>query len=134
MTRTEELLQGINGFEDLCKKRGDNPEDILPWKSPINARQMAANDRERLDYIAEHIQDGFKADWADGDEEKWFAVYWFDSKKSAFVFASTNCRWTYTYAGVGSRLCFPSREVAEAFGRFTEEIHARLLANNYPQA
>ena len=135
MTRTEELMQGINTFEDLCKKRGVSPEDILPWKSPINARQMAANDRERLDYIAEYIQDGFVADWGNSDEYKYYPYYWYDKSESAFVFTNTAYYWalTNTNTVVGSRLCFPDRETSDFYGKFTEEIQDRLLANKYPK-
>ena len=133
MTKTEKLMEAINSFEDLCAKKGDKPEDILPWKNPINARQMAANDRERLDYIAEYIQDGWKADYANPAQDKWWPWYWYDKSKSAFVFSATNFYWSLTNADVGSRLSFPTDEAATFYGRFTEAIQDRLLANKYPQ-
>lgn len=126
-----ELTEGITCFEDICIKKGDNAEDILPFKSPINARQMAANDREVLDYIAEYLQDGFKADYSDINQWKWSPWFLYDKNSSAFVFAGSHCDFTFAIAGVGSRLSFPTEEISDFFGKIFIELHNRWLLNKY---
>ena len=131
MKKFAELTKGISTFEDVCAKKGDKPESILPYANPINTRQMAANDRERLDYIAEYLQDGFKANYGKWSQEKWFPVFRMPEGGSAFVFLYSRCDAALTYAGCGSRLSLPNEELSDFFGTQFIEIHDRLLANKY---
>lgn len=126
----KELTDGIKTFEDVCAKNGQNPADILPFANPINKRQLAANDREKLDYIAEYLQDGFVADYTDWNQRKWYPWFDFDSE-SGFGFSLSYCALAFTNAGVGSRLSFPTEEISDFFGKQFIDLHNSWLINKY---
>jgi hypothetical protein len=128
MKTFQELTEGIETFEDVCAKRGDNPADILPFPLPVTKRQHAANDRERIDYICEYLQDGFEADYSKY-QEKW--TPWFTDNGSGFGFADSYYDHTATHAGVGSRLSLPTEELSDFFGKKFEVLHVRWLINKY---
>lgn len=126
-----ELTEGVKTFEDVLAKKGDKSEDILPYATPINSRQHAANDRAILDYIAEYLQDGYVADYSDWDEYKYYPWFRFNKSESAFGFAGSLCGDADSNATVGSRLVFPTEEVSDFYGTQFIEIHNRLLLNKY---
>lgn len=123
------LTKGITSFEDVLARRGDKVEDILPYANPKTIRQFAANDRERLDYCAEYLQQDWKADWKNRTQKKWFSV--FEHNGSGFGFLRSLYDDWYAYTLCGSRLCQETEELSDFFGKTFITIHTRLLTNNY---
>lgn len=118
-------------FEDICKERGDTPEEILPYKTPKNKRQFAANDLARLDYIAEFLQQGFIPDYSNENEKKWFPYFEYNNKKAGFGFSDSLCVGSGADSTCGSRLALKNKETSDYFGTQFIEIHNRLLTNKY---
>ena len=67
----------------------------------------------------------WKADWKDSNQYKWYP--WFRMSSGGFVFTDTYYVITYSYAGFGSRLCFPTDEMAEYAGKQFTEVYSRII-------
>ena len=61
--------------------------------------------------------DDFVPDFSNSMQDKWFPWFIYDKGAAGFVFASTYCTPSYTYAYLGSRLCFKTRNRAIQFGK-----------------
>ena len=117
----------ITSFKDACKVLKLDPIKCLP-KAPAASKEFAsANEAHfKLMVIAKAIRGNWKPNWKDGNEKKYYC--WFNlSVPSGFGFSSTHYDYTRTYAHVGSRLCFPTSEMAEHFGKNFTEIHKAAM-------
>ena len=61
--------------------------------------------------------DNFVPDFSDASQPKYFPWFVYDKGAAGFVCASTNNTASYTCAGIGSRLCFKTRNRAIQFGK-----------------
>jgi len=75
--------------------------------------------------ITKALVQGWKADWNDSNQRKWYP--WFHMSSGGFVFdvASDGC--SLASAGDASRLCFPTKEMAEYAGRQFTEVYSRMI-------
>jgi len=105
-------MKEIKSFEDACKKLGIKTK--LPDVSMMPAdQQKAIIAHYKLVIIAQALNDGWKPDWSNYDEWKYYP--WFDmSAASGFAF-DDYVHWDST-STVGSRLCFKTRELAKYAG------------------
>jgi len=109
----KEVTERIETFEDAMKETGrlavpefsDVPEDMRDYFKA----------QYKMVVIAEALNEGWKADWSDGDQAKYYPWFYVSSSGFAFDDASYNC--SRPCAGCGSRLCFKTRELAEYAGR-----------------
>jgi hypothetical protein len=100
----------IKTFEDACKKVNVDPAKFpdltgLPeeFTKPIIAYY-------KLLIIYQAINNGWKPNWGNWDEYKYYP--WFEVLSSGFGFSSTSYGCDCTNSTVGSRLCTDSREKA----------------------
>jgi hypothetical protein len=111
----------IKTFEDACNaleilaiipELGTTPEE---FSGPILAHY-------KLMVIAKAINGDWKPDWSDSNQWKYYP--WFDMRSSAsggFSYDGYDC-WD-PGSGVGSRLCFESREKAEYAGTQFKDLY-----------
>ncbi|ODS87272.1 MAG: hypothetical protein ABS44_11690 [Chryseobacterium sp. SCN 40-13] len=110
------ITDKVKSFEDACQLLGI--KTTLPEVSmlPVN-HQKAIIAHYKLVIIAEAINEGWKPNWDNWDERKYYP--WFDlegsSSGSGFSFGDYD-RWLAT-STVGSRLCFKSYELAKYVGQ-----------------
>jgi len=107
----------IDSFELAIKflgRKNNNLMCIIPDK---HAKAMVA--LYKLFTIAEawNKADNFIPDFSDSKQYKFFPLFVYNDKAAGFVFANTFHATSYSYAVVGSRLCFSTRERAEQFGK-----------------
>jgi len=115
-------------------------ESIKTVEDALNATGMPATPEfnevpeEMKDYfkavyeavaITKALVQGWKADWNDSNQRKWYP--WFRMSSGGFVFDGTFCDRSYAYAGCASRLCFPTEEIAEYAGRQSTEVYSRII-------
>ena len=80
----------------------------------------------QLKIIAEALNEGWKPNWNDSNERKFYP--WFSmTDKPGFGFSYTCCGWARTYTDVGSRLCFKSEKLAAYAGKQFESIYKDFL-------
>ena len=93
---------GVSDWKTLCGLRKD--------KDMIVLRTI-----EELTIIARALNQGWKPNWNDSNEQKWYPYFSFGSGGFSFVFTSYD--YTFTIASGGSRLYFKSKTLAEYVGR-----------------
>jgi len=81
---------------------------------------------EDLILVAKALNRNWKPDWNDMNEHKWYPYFQFSS---AFRFSSafTNCVSGLANAGIGSRLCFKNKQIAEYAGKTFIKQYQKLM-------
>ena len=65
----------------------------------------------KMEVITEALNEGWKADWDNPDENKYYP--YFIMSPSSFAFRDSDSGFAFAFAGSGSRLCYKTRELAE---------------------
>ncbi|HLN56102.1 MAG TPA: hypothetical protein VK207_08920 [Bacteroidales bacterium] len=116
-TQVEFDYKTIKSFEDACAKCGMDPT-ALPEVSKLPAdigKMLIACHKLVIIFLA--INNGWKPDWSNWNQYKYFP--WFEVLSSGFGFSGSVYLCGHTRTGVGSRLCTDTSEkalyVAEQF-------------------
>lgn len=124
----DNITDRVKSFEDACQVLGIST-NVPEVKGLPRKHQKAIIANYKLIVIAEALNEGWKPNWQDSDEYKYYP--WFDMSNPAGV----GCSNTYnaassTPANFGSRLCLKNRELAIYFGQtFTDLFNDSLLLN-----
>lgn len=104
----------IKTFEGACKVLKLDPVKVLPKVSGMpKHHQEAMIAHAQLVIIAEALNGGWKPDWDDHSEWKYYP--WFKISGSGLSYG--DFVGSYSRSTVGSRLCFKSSELAEYAGK-----------------
>ena len=102
----EECYESIKTFDDACTELDVNPGLVF---NDLDSPDEVAY--KKLKVIAKAINQGWSPDWSDADQYKYYP--YFKVLSSGFGFSGSDCGYAGTYANVGSRLCFESREKSD---------------------
>ena len=116
------ITDRIKTFEDACAELGLEVENTLTFFGPATVDEIAYR---KLKIIAEALNEGWKPDWSNSDEYKYYPYFEYNRSGSGFVYSHTNC--TRTYTCIGSRLCFKSRELAEYIGNQFIDLYNKFI-------
>ena len=105
----------IKTFEDACKKLDIDPTKLPETSEILEEFAKPIIAAYKLMIIYKAINDGWKPDWSNSDQYKYYPYFWVLS--SGFGFSVTAYRCVGTSSTVGSRLCFESAEKAAHAGR-----------------
>lgn len=124
----DNITERVKSFEDACQVLGisTNVPDVkgLPRK---HQKAIVAN--YKLIIIAEALNEGWKPNWQDSDEYKYYP--WFDMTNPAGVgYSVTTNAAASANANIGSRLCFKTRELAIYFGQQFTDLHNESMLLN----
>ena len=97
------ITDRVKNFLDACEITGADPYD----NKYVNGDEDAIA-YEKLKVIVSALNEGWKPNWNDDYQRKWYP--WFYMNKPGFRFYDSTFDFTYTY--VGSRLCFKSEELS----------------------
>lgn len=124
----DNITDRVKSFEDACQVLGIST-NVPEVKGLPRKHQKAIIANYKLIVIAEALNEGWKPNWQDSDEYKYYP--WFDMSNPAGVgYSSTYYTASRTYASIGSRLCLKNRELAIYFGQtFTDLFNDSLLLN-----
>lgn len=117
----------IKSYEDACHELGLDPEDLPEVDNCEPEDQDSIIAFYKLTIIARALNEGWKPNWKDSSEYKWFP--WFKVNRDA---AGVGCSTTNTTASsatalLGSRLCCKSDELATYFGKQFENLWSEYL-------
>ena len=104
----------ITTFAQACKKLGIAPKTLPDTSGLLKHLAKGTVAHYKLMVIVEALNDGWKPDWNNSGQPKYFP--WFDMEKdknNPIGFRLSVVLVCCTYSYVGSRLCFQKREVAE---------------------
>lgn len=113
--------KSIKTFEDACKKLGLDPA-ALPDVSNIPEdlrKPIIANYKLTIIYRA--INNGWRPDWSNWDQYKYFP--WYRVLSSGFGFSSASYGYDDTDSNVGSRLCTDTSEKALYIANQFEDLY-----------
>lgn len=102
---TDRLTCLLDCFEYL----GLEPAGCTPYKNSTIPRRIAVNGFEEAVIAVQAINENWIPNYDDHNELKY--EIWWDMRNNRLAFNSVDC-W-HRYSGVGSRLCFRSRALAE---------------------
>lgn len=124
----DNITDRVKSFEDACQVLGIST-NVPEVKGLPRKHQKAIIANYKLIVIAEALNEGWKPNWQDSDEYKYYP--WFDMSNPAGVgYSNTPYTASNTYATFGSRLCLKNRELAIYFGQtFTDLFNDSLLLN-----
>lgn len=124
----DNITDRVKSFEDACQVLGIST-NVPEVKGLPRKHQKAIIANYKLIVIAEALNEGWKPNWQDSDEYKYYP--WFDMSNPAGVgYSYTADTASSTYANFGSRLCLKNRELAIYFGQtFTDLFNDSLLLN-----
>jgi len=115
------IISQVKTFEDACKVLGISTDTPDVSKMP-KSHQKALIAHYKLIIIAEALNEGWKPDWSNWDEYKYYP--WFEYDKSGSGFGFNYSYWTYTDSDfTGSRLCFKTKELSNYIGKQFLELY-----------
>ena len=116
-------FRDIKTFEDACKELGITNDSCRPiFDEEEDPDEIAY---KKLKVIIAAINQGWKPNWNDSNEKKWYP--WFKYLASGFGFYDSFYAYYFAHTSVGSRLCFESQEKATFAGTQFIELYNQFL-------
>ena len=115
------ITEKVKSFEDACIVLGIEPK-VPDFSFLPTAEHKAHIAHFKLVIIAKALNEGWTPDWSNGNWDKWFAWFYFDSSSSAGRFSFVFSVGRRSCSTCGSRLCFKSSELAEYAGQTFEDL------------
>jgi Rieske Fe-S protein len=113
-------------FEEALVKFGKTAEEVLRYPNPTNDDEEADNAAQKQKYISRLIRNGYKADFNNENEKKWFPV--FIKRGSRWVFSDSDYGYGATCTHLGSRFAFKTENDSNLFGKSTEDLYNITLS------
>ena len=112
------IMDRVKTFEDACKELGRQPYNV----DSLMKLGLTKNDiaYQKMVVIVEALNEGWKPDWGNYKEAKYFP--WFEMSPSSFAFCDSRYGCECAGAGSGSRLKLKSRELAKYCGEQFKDI------------
>jgi hypothetical protein len=106
------ISERIKTYEDACSELGVTPiDESALLNSGFTKDEIVYR---KLKTIIKALNEGWKPNWRDEKQEKWFPCF---AVSSGFVFSNAYYDRSCAYAGNGLHLCFKSEELAEYAGK-----------------
>ena len=132
----EDITNRVKSYADACKVLGIEPMDEDSMKAQGFRPDEIA--RRQLETITEALNEGWKPNWADDDEYKYYPYFYIEVSEvqteddtyganAGLSCANASNAATGTTANIGSRLCFHDRETARYAGRTFTDLYAQIL-------
>lgn len=126
----EEITDRVKTYEDACKVLGVEPINEQNAKAQgFRSDEIA---RRKLETIAAALNEGWKPDWNNTDQYKYYPYFYIQENakgkgSAGLSFAATSAAATNTAADIGSRLCFYASRLARyASNQFTD-LYEQIL-------
>lgn len=126
----EEITDRVKTYEDACKVLGVEPINEQNAKAQgFRSDEIA---RRKLETIAAALNEGWKPDWNNTDQYKYYPYFYIQENakgkgSAGLSFANTSGTAASTTAPIGSRLCFYASRLARyASNQFTD-LYEQIL-------
>lgn len=110
-------------YEEVCQFIGESPVNEEELKR-IGFTQDEI-DYRKLKTITKAYNDGWVADYNDGNKKKWVPLFDFSPSGARFYYSRYVC--SIAFAGRAARLCFKDEATSDAAGRKFTELYARFI-------
>ncbi|MGE8528473.1 hypothetical protein [Chryseobacterium rhizosphaerae] len=116
------ITEKVKSFEDACQILGIEPNIPQVEMLPEN-HQKAIIAHYKLVIIAQALNEGWKPNWDDDDEYKYYPWFDMEGSSSGSGFSYLGYGHWYSDSYFGSRLCFKSRELARYIGETFVDLY-----------
>ena len=116
-------MKKIKSFEDACKVLGIKPKHLPSVGRLPEKHKNAIIAHYKLVIIAEALNEGWKPNWKDLNEWKYYP--WFRMSGSGFAFGDFG--YGHSNTNVGSRLVFKSEELARYAGTKFKKLYQQYM-------
>lgn len=113
----EKITDRVKTFEDACRISGGIPISLALEPDPQKVAE------KKLELIIRVLNEGWKPNWDNGNECKYYP--YFEKTSKGFVLLSVSL--CYQSSRVGSRLCFKSRELAQYAATQFQSLYNQYL-------
>lgn len=126
----EEITDRVKTYEDACKVLGVEPINEQNAKAQgFRSDEIA---RRKLETIAAALNEGWKPDWNNTDQYKYYPYFYIQENAKGKGSAGLSCASAdytaaYTTADVGSRLCFYASRLARYAGNQFTDLYEQIL-------
>lgn len=126
----EEITDRVKTYEDACKVLGVEPINEQNAKAQgFRSDEIA---RRKLETIAAALNEGWKPDWNNTDQYKYYPYFYIQENakgkgSAGLSCASTISAATSTLASLGSRLCFYASRLARYAGNQFTDLYEQIL-------
>lgn len=126
----EEITDRVKTYEDACKVLGVEPINEQNAKAQgFRSDEIA---RRKLETIAAALNEGWKPDWNNTDQYKYYPYFYIQENAKGKGSAGLSCASaTYTatnaIAYFGSRLCFYASRLARYAGNQFTDLYEQIL-------
>lgn len=126
----EEITDRVKTYEDACKVLGVEPINEQNAKAQgFRSDEIA---RRKLETIAAALNEGWKPDWNNTDQYKYYPYFYIQENAKGKGSAGLSYAITYfaastTCAFIGSRLCFYALRLARYAGNQFTDLYEQIL-------
>lgn len=126
----EEITDRVKTYEDACKVLGVEPINEQNAKAQgFRSDEIA---RRKLETIAAALNEGWKPDWNNTDQYKYYPYFYIQENAKGKGSAGLSCAGAdyaaaYTTAFLGSRLCFYASRLARYAGNQFTDLYEQIL-------
>jgi hypothetical protein len=121
-SKPKNVMERIKTVADLLDDHGLTQKDFDKWCEGLSEDEIAFR---ILKMVNKSLNEEWEADWNNSSEYKYYP--WFDMRGGSSGFRFDDYGYWITNSGVGSRLCFKSRELAEHAGKHFTEIYKQFM-------
>lgn len=117
----KDITKRVKTYADACAVLGIEPinEEVFT-KLGFTKDEIAYR---KLKTVIEALNEGWRPDWSNRSEYKYWNWFVYSTSSAGFGCAGTSHAPTNANTGVGSRLCFKTRELAAYAGRQFEDLY-----------
>ena len=115
------IINRVKTYEDAWELADEQTRNEC-WIKPDDSADVVAY--KKLKLIIAVINEGWKPDWKNGKQRKWWP--WFNLS-SGFRFDYSHYHYVHANATVGSRLCFETEEKSNYVAKQFIEIYEEFL-------
>lgn len=126
----EEITDRVKTYEDACKVLGVEPINEQNAKAQgFRSDEIA---RRKLETIAAALNEGWKPDWNNTDQYKYYPYFYIQENAKDKGSAGLSCAASHdtasaAYAYFGSRLCFYASRLARYAGNQFTDLYEQIL-------
>lgn len=126
----EEITDRVKSYADACKVLGIEPMNEQNMKAQGFRPDEVA--RRKLETITEALNEGWKPDWNNTDQCKYYPYFFIRENAKAegtagLSFAATLSTASSALAYIGSRLCFHDSDTARYAGNTFTKLYEQIL-------
>ena len=129
-----DITMKVKSYADACEVLGIQPMDEQQLKAAGFRQDEIA--RRQLETIVEALNEGWKPDWNDMNQDKYTVWFWVKPDKrgkgsAGLAFAASYSAPSLTLTHIGSRLCYHTSTLARYAAKTFTRLYEEILVTNW---